>query len=683
MTTVLVVAADPDLVRPLGSWLQAPGLESYTLRFAADRREALLLLDEDPAIELVLLDLDGPDGLALLGELPTRNALLRTVVLSAHPDLSTIRAAMNRGAFDFLSKPLDRAALESCLENAVRYLGAGREVPSSGAVEEWKRRFFDNITHEFRTPLTLILAPVHRLLHETLDPEALRWHLQTVEDNAYQLLRLINQLLELAKLESDTLELHLTPGDPVAFVGQVVQAFQPLAVTQRLTLHYEHDALGPYAFDAEKLGRVVSNLVMNGLKFTPEGGVTVTLRRTEDPAGEPAPRTDTLRLTVRDTGVGIVPQKVPHIFDRFYQANFQPPASRLTGTGEIQPGTGIGLALIKELVEGMGGTIAVRSTVRHPNGSPPPEPPGTTFTIELPLERVDPDRVPDALHLAGAGLPSDFGPGRTPAVPRPKAVQRRPDEANRPLVLVAEDNAQLRAFLTEVLADTYRVLPAADGLEAWALAQGAVPDVVVSDVMMPGMDGFELTQRLKSTPDTDHIPVILLTAKANHSSRLAGLTQGADEYLTKPFLADELLLRLRNLLTRQQRLREHERQSLSRPDGPAPLEHVADAFLRRVYAAIEARLDDSSLSVDDLAGTLAVSRKTLYRKVLSLTQLSPHDLLRRYRLRQSVELLRAGYPVSEAAYRVGFETPAYFGKCFREAYGFAPSELPGRAVARS
>lgn len=677
MTNILVVDDEADLEPLLTGWFRRKIQQrTYAFQFARNGYEALDKLRSDATIDILLVDINMPemDGLALLAELPALNPMLRAVMVSAYSDMTNIRTAMNRGAFDFVCKPIDFGDLELTINKTAQYVNELRESQQRKVIDELKSRFFDNITHEFRTPLTLILSPVERLLAQYTETDDLRRHLLTVERNAQRLLRLINQLLDLAKLEAGYLTLTPAPGDLGQLIGQTLQGFAPAAEARGLSLSYHNELPGTYWFDAERIEQIVYNLVSNALKFTLFGGVTVRVSPLS-PTTDDGP---TVRLEVADTGIGIIAEKLPYIFNRFYQVGSESGNRRLAGTGQTEPGTGIGLALINELTDLMSGTVAVTSTVRPP-GTPTTAPDyGTQFTVDLPLPRAVGNDPLDGQRITSSGS-RPIRPPDVPVAHLPGPATRPPDTADdgtgRPLVLVVEDNDDLRAFLHETLADQYRVLTAANGTDAWALIQAELPDVVVSDVMMPVMDGYELTQRLKASPDTNHIAVVLLTAKVTHNNRVEGLTYGADDYLTKPFHADELQLRLRNLVDRQRNLREHYHRELARPDGPAPMDTVADTFLRRVYAIIEAHLDDSSLSVDGLAGALSMSRKTLYRKVQSLTQLSPNELIRQYRLRQGADLLRAGHNVSETAYRVGFETAAYFGKCFKEAYGITPSEM--------
>ena len=527
-----------------------------------------------------------------------------------------------------------------------------REAEQLKAVDELKSRFFANITHEFRTPLSLISSPVEKMLREGRFDRPL---LTLVQRNADQLLRLINQLLDLSKLEANQMAVSQMRGDIAGFIHHLVDLFQRRAEQQHITLLYQPDGLPrhEYVFDADKWEKILMNLLSNALKFTPAGGqVTVVLT--------PVWETDELThvaLQITDSGVGIAPDKLPHIFDRFYQVD--------TSSTRLYEGTGIGLALVKELTQLMGGTVAVESELGA----------GTTFRLTLPVYPLSINV--NARPVISSDLPPVVG-DPIASLTAGSVVLPSVDET-MPCLLIVEDNDELREFLAGELSSFFHVMKAEDGQTGWEMAQAELPDIVITDVMMPRMDGYELTRRIKSHSDTDHIAVVMLTAKAAQPSRIEGLQQGADDYLSKPFSIDELRLRLHNLITRQQKLSEHYRKQFDLPGAvPAPAP-TPDPFLLRIYDLLDQNLDNSTIGVDWLADELAMNRKTLYRKVQSLIQLPPNDLIRQYRLRKAADLLRAGRNVSETADLVGFNTPSHFTTVFREFYQQTPSEfLAGR-----
>ena len=506
-----------------------------------------------------------------------------------------------------------------------------------------KSRFFANITHEFRTPLTLILTPLEQILHDTTDAP---YHsrLKLVYTNANRLLRLINELLDLAKLDAGSLAVTPAPGDLAEFIDRTVLLFGEEARRKNIDLRVSHYLPQPYYwFDADKIEKIVNNLLSNALKFTNPGGL-ITLSTHAEPAkglsADPTP-TDLIQLTVHNTGTGIADYKLSHLFDRFYQAD--PLADGAAG------GSGIGLALVKELVEIMQGTISVSSQP----GS------GTAFRIELPCRPAH-AAVTTAVHQ----LPS----GSSAVIPSEVAQ-------NAPRLLVVEDNDDIAEYVTAILTTewrVYRVNTGRAGIEA-ALADG--PDMIISDVLMPEMDGYELCRQLKANPVTSHIPILLLTAKASVESRLEGLQAGADDYVAKPFQVEELRGRVRNRLEQQHRTRQYYRTQLLR-EGHLPTVSPApeDDFMNRVYAVLEARLDDSTFGVEPLANAVGMSRMHLNRKIKAMTGLTPNELIRGVRLNYAVGLLLTGTSVSETADRVGFDTPAYFSKVFKDQYHLTPSE---------
>ena len=656
-TKILIVDDEPDIEDLLLQRFQRKVKDDvYQFQYAKNGQVALALIQSEPDFDVLLLDINMPemDGLTLLGQLPQLLPYGRAVIISAYSDIANIRLAMNRGAFDFLFKPINLGDLEKTIEKTAQHAQQLRESARVKELAGLKARFFDNITHEFRTPLTLITVTLDRLLRDAALPETTNRDLLTIDHHSRYILRLINQLLELTRLETGLVQVDLRPGNLGAFVAQFVEAFTPLARQKGLSLIYQNELAGSWLFDAQKIGQIVYNLLANALKFTPAA-------LPHEPADKRPVEIRLLapmgvQLMVKDQGIGISPVQLPHIFNRFYQAD---PSAYYT-----LPGTGIGLSLVRELTELMGGQVSVVSSTGDTTTRS-----GTTFMVELPLSPTSAaDDIAEEMTLFQDWFPQPMAPASSSvAFPEP------PGET--PLILVVEDNDALRKLLTDELSRHYRVLSAATGEQGWQLAQSELPEVVISDVMMPVIDGYELTHLLKTTPATDHLAVILLTAKAAYDNLLTGLRHGADDYLTKPFRLEELLLRLHNLLTRQQRLRQVYGQQLTRTDLPQPLETVQDGWLRTLYTLLENHLDSPSLNVEWLADQMAMSRKTLLRKAQALTQLSPNELIRQYRLRKAADFLRAGHSVSETAYLTGFETPAYFGQCFKEQYHTTPSEF--------
>lgn len=520
-----------------------------------------------------------------------------------------------------------------------------QEARQLRALDEMKSRFFTNITHDFRTPLTLILSPLTGLMQELAQtPYAQR--LASMNRNAGQLLALINQLLDFSRLEANMLTVDESRGDLADFIGQRVALFREEAVGKAIGLHYESSASGEYIFDAGKVERIMANLLANALKFTPaDGQVRVELLATDGG----------IRLMISDTGMGIPAHSLPRIFERFYQIGQTAPS---VPNQPPPAGSGVGLALVSELVNLQQGQIRVESQVGQ----------GTRFVVDLPVRKAG-----DAINLVT----------NQPEQPVVAPAQLVPENGeDQPHLLLVEDNAELQDFMVESLPAHYRISRASNGQQGLAIALESSPDLIISDVMMPVMDGFALCQRLKTDLATSHIPIVLLTAKATHQSRIEGLTRGADDYLTKPFQVDELRLRIHNLLQQRQRLREWVHQSLTRPEAIQEPVETEDPFLAKVYSLLETHLDQQTFGVDELASALAMSRTTLYRKCTTVANLPTSELIQNYRLKRAADFLQQGHTSTETAYRVGFDTPSYFARRFRELYGLSPSEYSQKGYER-
>jgi signal transduction histidine kinase/DNA-binding response OmpR family regulator len=530
------------------------------------------------------------------------------------------------------------------------------ELEKLREMDRMKSRFFTDISHEFRTPLTLILGPIGQMLQE-LSARDVRQRLLLVRQNAEYLLRLISQILDLSKVESGKMRLRAAEGDLVPVVQTTVVPFEAMAEQQELDLRCE---LPPTPlvlyFDREVVEKIVNNLLANALKFTPRGG-TVRLRlrgvAPERSVGRDGWKHGFAEIVVSDTGIGIPRDQLSQIFNRFYQVE----------SGRSREGIGVGLALVKELVELHGGTIGVESDLNK----------GTTFAIRLPKGRD---------HLTADEIVHDPGVPLLPPVTQAlhgidhdalAPPQERPEDART--VLIIEDHAGVRAFLRNHLQPHYRILEAKDGTEGLDIAVSALPDLVLSDVMMAPVNGFDLCKALKHHEKTCHIPVVLLTARAGHDDRLMGLDTGADAYLIKPFEPSELLLQVRNLINQRKLLRERFSSAVVLKPSEMSVQSMDAAFLSRVLAVIEQCMSDPDFDVERLGREVGLSRSQLHRKLRALTNQPPTLLIRSIRLQRAAELLKqdAG-SVAEVAYRVGFSSQAYFAKCFREQFGYAPKE---------
>lgn len=513
-------------------------------------------------------------------------------------------------------------------------------------MDELKSRFFANIAHEFRTPLTLIAGPVENLLEDNKDKYA-REQLLLVKNNSGRLLGLINQLLDLSKLESGVTKLELHKGDVMTFIKGITFSFQSLADEREISL--ECDAVPAELmmdFDRDKLEKVMSNLLSNAFKFTPDlGFIKVSARQTL------VNGTANLEISVADSGIGIPEDQIDFIFNRFYQADNAPVRN--------SQGSGIGLALTRELVELHGGIIKVSSNTS-----------GTVFSVSLPVgDDITVKSLPVSEHTIADIQRETFRENGNE-----NAQEIIHTENNAPeIVLVIEDNAEVRNFIIGSLNGYYKVISAADGDEGIAMAFDHVPDLIVSDVMMPGKSGFDVSRILKKDERTSHIPIILLTAKAGFENKMEGLETGADDFIPKPFSTRELLTRIRNLITIRKKLREkYLNYALS---DSSESETIEDSFLMKLREAIEARLDDTEFSVEDLCREVGMSRTHLHRKLKALTNQSASQFIRILKLQHGQRLLRQGkYNVSEVADKVGFASLAYFSSSYASHFGYAPSE---------
>jgi len=514
-----------------------------------------------------------------------------------------------------------------------------RQAEELKAIEELKNRFFSNITHAFRTPLTLIISPIERLLQGYTSPTILEKSLKTVHRNAINLLLLINQLLDLSKLEAKNMHVVKYSGNVRQFIEELIIAFQLKAEEREIKLEASFAGMpNELIFDAEKLEKICFNLLSNAFKFTPSGGV-ISLSVIYEAS--------TLQVTVQDSGIGIENDKLSYIFNRFYQVD-----NSLT---REYGGTGIGLALVKELVELVQGTIEVSSQP----GS------GTTFNVSFPVEEVT------AVQNYPRPTPN-LSQSILPYQPSNEVTDQNKSQA--PSILIVEDNLDLLNYLIEDLSLQYNILFALNGQEAWEICQSELPDLVVSDIMMPLMDGYRLCELIKTNETTNHIGVILLTAKAAAESRIRGLELRANDYISKPFHNQELQLRINNLVEYQKTLRNSLSQQFSylKQNDNVKQEHP---FLTKIYNLIDQQLSNTEFTVSELAKELAMSSKTLNRKLSAIIGLSANELIRNYRLKKAVELLKQGLSVSQTAYSVGFDSPSYFGYCFKEFYKVSPSEI--------
>ena len=513
-------------------------------------------------------------------------------------------------------------------------------------VDRVRTSFFTNISHEFRTPLTLIKGPVEELLEKYAQDPRTAERLKLIRGNSELLLKLINQLMDLARVEAGSLTLEKTEGDIYSFIRSIADSFDSLARQKCVSLSIELPVeVKSVAYDKGKFETIIINLINNAIKFTRLGGSVHIKAQVDD---------STLWLSVKDTGIGIPKEHQSKVFERFHQVS----------EAHKEVGTGIGLALVKELVTFLGGTIEVVSEERT----------GSEFIVRLPVERLPEDENnPIEIYTASTDLAENVG-GFNP-ISSGEKNGRKSSDGSKPQILLVEDNVEVRAFIIDCLGPEFDFAEADNGVAGLHTAFSEIPDMIVSDVMMPEMDGILMTQKLKADIRTSHIPLIMLTAKSAEESKLEGLETGADDYLTKPFNKNELLLKVRNAIARQLKLREKLKADIM---SSAPLLEVQsqdERFINKVRQKILDRLNDEQLGVESLSEDVGMSRSQLLRKVTALTGISVNELIRKLRLQRAAQLIIQNWgPVTQIAYQVGFTTPSYFAKVFKSEFGVLPSE---------
>lgn len=568
------------------------------------------------------------------------------------------------------SERLKREVAERTRELEEEKLKTEEQAQHLLELDHAKNRFFANVSHEFRTPLTLILGPLQDLLdgaHGRLSREA-QGQIQMMHRNADRLQNLITELLDLSRADAGQLEVHMQKVDLVAHLEALVQSFVPAAEHKQIKLEFGHDVPEQsFVSDPDMLNKVVGNLLSNALKFTPEGGkvwVTMHFLSADD--------TLNVEVLVKDTGPGIPREHLSKIFDRF--ASFDPSYRESAPSAQVQEGVGIGLALAKELVELHKGVILVESEPGF----------GSTFIVRLPLSPIPPDvmgtvEVPQGLDETATRL-EDLAPGHGE---RPGSrAELESTEQKKATILIVEDNPDVRAYLRLHLSAEYRVVEAANGGDGLEIAKKETPNLVLADVMMPVMDGYELCRALKADKELRNVPFVMLTARAAEADTIEGLGIGADDYIAKPFSMPELKARVANLIhSRQQMRRQFSREILVQPSGIS-VDAAEVVFLDRVLEIIETHLGDSSFGVEWLADEVGMSTRHLRRRLEALTGEPPADLIRRLRLERASQLLnaRAG-TVAEVAYIVGYKSHSHFSAAFREAFGVSPSEHVGNETA--
>ncbi|TGD82569.1 substrate-binding domain-containing protein [Hymenobacter wooponensis] len=514
---------------------------------------------------------------------------------------------------------------------------------------EAKLRFFTNFSHELRTPLTLILGPVEEMLTSGPElPSAQRHDLGLIRRNAQRLLQLVNQLMDFRKIDVGKMPVRATEGNLVAFVREIMDVFERPARQRGISLRFlPAEPVIPLWFDVNILDKVFFNLLSNALKFTPDRGhITVSI--------QPVPAERLVRVSVEDDGRGISDEDKAHIFEWFYQ-----------GQQSVAKGSGMGLALALGLTRLHQGQLSFTSQPGK----------GSTFVVTLPLELPAELRSANAPVVASPAFALDEG--IMPQLPAHEAMASLASGGtSEALVLVIEDNPEVNAFLTQKLQPHFQVSAAFDGATGLRLAAESIPDLIICDVMLPELSGLEVVAQLKGDWRTSHIPVVLLTARNAPEQQVEGVQAGADLYLTKPFNPTFLLESLRTLLANREKQREHFRRELSVDTATVAPQRVDQKFLADLTAIVEANLNRSDLSVEDVARSLGISRVQLYRKVKAVLGTGVTDFIQGIRLTKARQLLLDDeLTIAEVAYQLGFSSPSYFSTSFKARYQVSPSEF--------
>lgn len=554
------------------------------------------------------------------------------------------------------------------------------KVSMEQQMTDMKLRFFTDISHELRTPLTLISGPVEYVLENTPLPPDAREQLQVVERNTNRMLRLINQILDFRKIQNRKMKMQVQRINVVAFTHKIMESFDAVAEEHHIDFLFETEKEELYLWvDADKYEKIVFNLLSNAFKYTPNDKmITVFIREDEK----------SVSVGVQDQGIGIAENKKKSIFVRF---------ENLVDRNLFnQSSTGIGLSLVKELVEMHKALITVDSKLGM----------GSCFKVDFQKGKAHYDETVEFLqddaaagmgvveHVAEVGVPADGQTNEEDLQP-----ENEETETSKGTMLLVEDNSELRLFLRSIFASEYRIVEAVDGMQGLSKALKFLPDIIVSDVMMPEKDGISMTRDLRTDMTTSHIPIVLLTAKSSIESKLEGLEYGADDYITKPFSATYLKARVKNLLKQRRKLQDLYRADLMpagvvAPSAPAAPEEseVEKApemspndrkFMDKLVELMEKNMDNGDLVVDDLVQELAVSRSVFFKKLKTLTGLAPIEFIKEMRINRAVQLIETGeYSMTQISYMVGINDPRYFSKCFKQKMGMTPTEYRDKGVKK-
>lgn len=568
----------------------------------------------------------------------TTYAYIFYVVLTA-----AILFAIRRRGIQRIKKQL---ATEQAQINAEeKVLQQRRDAERAHALDIQKIKFLTNLSHEFRTPISLILAPVDKLLAVKQEP-AVAGQVKMIRRNARRLLNLVNQLLDFRKMEEQELKLNLSEANLITFITEAAEAFQDLSERKKISLRVNSDIKSLQThFDQDKMERIIFNLLSNAFKFTKEGGEVCLNMFTRTAANQTKP---VFCIEVADTGIGIANQSKDKVFDRFFMDS--------NVSSILNQGSGIGLSIVKEFVELHGGQISVESEPGK----------GTVFLVSLPVEITvaeDSPEIEDTMSSLATEQTDEFVNEQVPA------------EVRMPTILLVEDNEEFRFYLKDSLQPFYQIIEAANGKEGWQKMLSAHPQLVVTDVSMPEMNGIELSQKIKADKRTSHIPVILLTAISGEDDQIKGLKSGANDYLTKPFNFGILHAKIENLLLFNRSVKNAYSKQVKVQAKEIEIESGEVKLLNKIVQYIDEKLNNPELSVEELSKHVGMSRGSLYHKLLEITGLTPIEYIRSVKLERAVELLeKSDYNVAQIAYMTGFGTPSYFSKLFKAQFNMLPSE---------
>lgn len=546
------------------------------------------------------------------------------------------------------------------------------ELDKLSEVDHIKSRFFANLSHEFRTMLTLISGPLdlirnhinHEVIRQnlplrpyeqirnTLSQEASKKNLKIIQNNAKMLNRLVNQLLDLSKLDTGKLAIKTKPVEVISVLKHIVISFTPYAENKNITITFQsdHETLFTY-LDSDKFEIIINNLLSNAVKFTPHGGeLALSVTRKDGGLSIDKQTFNCVEIKICDSGKGIPEDKLSKIFERFYQVS--PEENRTEGSG-------IGLSLTKELVELHHGRISVISKINI----------GTTFILQFPLGKD---------HLKEDEIVSDFVSMDGLTVSQMEEARERQKIQNRnnelPLALIVEDNDDMRYFIRNSLISDFYVEEAINGIDALNVVKDKVPDIIISDIMMPEMDGISFCKKLKEKAWSDHIPIVFLTARADEKDKVEGLDLGAYDYIVKPFSSHELLTRLKNIIHQRKKMHDRIQHELLLEPEKNEVISIDNIFINNARKIVENNLSDYEFTVEKFADEIALSRFHLNRKLQNLTGLTPSRFIREIRLKKAVHLLENHKDnISQIALEVGFDNFAYFNRCFKDKYGSSPS----------